>query len=153
MAQTTAAVATACAAVWVSNDGVTFTNISGATQSITGGAQSRITGEAYTFDGETAIVKAGKREPMESEVVIIYTETDAEVYQQVRARFEAAGCNSPLYLRYSPRGGVADDEQLTSGAGVLTSFTYPDVDASAGGPILGGFTVRHPGFTTTIIAS
>lgn len=153
MAQTTAAVATACAKVWISTDGVAFTDVSGATQSITGGAQTRITGEAYTFDGPGAIVKAGKREPMESEVVIIYSETDAEVYQQVRLIFEATGCGSAFYLRYSPRGGAADDEQLTSGAGVLTSFTYPDVDASAGGPILGGFTVKHGGFATTIIAS
>lgn len=153
MAQTTGAVATACAKVEISTDGVTYTNVSGATQSVTGGEQTRITGEAYTFDGEGAIIKAGKKEPMETEVVIIYTETDAEVYQQVRSRFEAAGCNSPLYLRYSPAGGLADNEQLTSGPGVLTSFTYPDADASAGGPILSGFTLRHTGFTTTIVSS
>jgi len=153
MAQTTAAVAQACGKVWISTDGTNFTDVSGATQSITPGEQTKITGEAYTFDGETPIVKGGKREPMESEVVIIYTETDAEVYQQTRVIFEATGCGAAFYIRYSPRGGSADDEQLTSGAGTLTSFTYPPADASAGGPILGGFTVRHPGFTTTIIAS
>lgn len=153
MAQTTAAVANACAKVWVSNDGVTFTDISGTAQSIQDTEQTRMSGEAYTFDGEGPIVKRGKKEPMETKVVIVYTETDAEAYQQIRARFEESGCNVAFYLRYSPRGGNADDEQLTSGEGILTAFTYPPLDASSAAPILAGFTIKHPGFTTTIIAS
>ena len=153
MAQTTGAVAQACGKVWTSTDGVTYTDISGNTQSVEGTEQTKITGEAYTFTGDTAIVKSGKREPMDLAFVIIYTETDAEAYQQVRAQFEATGCGPNFYVRWSPRGGNADDEQLTSAVGVLTSFTYPPMDATGGAPILAGFTVRVPGVTTTIIAS
>lgn len=153
MAQTTGAVANACAYVAISTNGVAFTDVGGATQSVAGTEQSRISDQAYTFTGATAIVKAGKREPMELEFVIIYTETDAEVYQQVRALFESGACEPNIYVRWSPRGGSADHEQITSDAGVLISFTYPPIDATSGAPILGGFTVKVPGVTTTIIAS
>lgn len=153
MAQTTGAVAQACGQVEISSDGLSWTDISGNTQSITPGDQTSMSGEAYTLSGDLPIIKGGKREPMESEVVIVYTETDAEAYEQARAVFEASDCGNVFYLRYSPRGGNADDERLTSGEGTLISFTYPPLDASTGGPIMAGFTVKHPGFTTTIISS
>lgn len=153
MAQTTAAVANACAKVWISTNGTTFTDISGVTQSVQDTEQTRMSGEAYTLDGEGPIVKRGKKEPMETTVTIIYTETDAEAYEQVRIQFEQSGCNVPFYLRYSPRGGLADNEQLTTGEGILTAFTYPALDASSAAPIVAGFKIKHPGFTTTIIAS
>ncbi len=153
MAQTTAAVAQACGQVEIGTDGTNWTDISGVTQSLVPGAQSLISAEAYTLDGDTAIVKGGKREPMESEFVIVYTETDAEGYEQARAIFESSDCGNVIYVRYSPGGGSADDEQLTSGEGTIVSFTYPPVDASQGGPILGGFTVKHNGFSTAIVAS
>ena len=112
-----------------------------------------MSGEGYTFDGDMPIIKGGKREPMESTVVIIYTETDAEAYEQARAIFEASDCGNTICFRYSPAGGDAGEEMLTSGEGTIVSFTYPPVDAASAGPIIGGFTIKHPGFTTTIVAS
>jgi hypothetical protein len=153
MAQTTGAVAQSCGQVEISSDNATWIDISGQTQSMTPGAQTLMSGEAYTLDGDTPIVKGGKREPMESEFVIIYTETDAEAYEQARAIFESSDCGNVIYVRYSPGGGDADDEQLTSGEGTIVSFTYPPVSASEAGPILGGFVVKHNGFTTTIVSS
>lgn len=153
MAQTTAAVAMACGYVATSTDGASFTDISGVAQSVAGTEQTRISGEAYTFDGDVAIVKGGKREPMELEFVIVYTETDAEAYEQVRSRFEATGCGSDFYVRWAPAGNTADKEQITTAAGILVSFTYPPIDATAGGPILGGFTIKTPSVATAIIAS
>lgn len=153
MAQTTDAVAMACGQIEFAPDCSTFLDISGESQSISGIEQSLISGEEYTFSGATAIVKGGKREPMEIEVVIIYTETDAEAYEQVRATFEAADCPSNVCIRWSPAGGNAGDEQITTQSGVLTNFTYPAIDASAGGPILAGFTIKVPGVDTTIVSS
>lgn len=152
--QTTDGVPMACGQVEISSDGASYTDISGETQSLTAGAQTMISGEAYTLAGGTAIIKGGKREPMESEVVIIYSETDAEAYEQARSIFEnTANCNNTAYLRYSPQGGDANEEQLTSGEGTIISFTYPNLDASAGGPIVAGFTIKHNGFSTAIVAS
>jgi hypothetical protein len=153
MAQTTGAVTQSCASVDIGTDGTNWTDISGETQSVTPGEQTLMTGEAYTFSGDLPIVKGGKREPMESVFAIVYTETDAEAYEQARAIFEASDCGNIIYVRYSPAGGNADDEILTSGEGTIVSFTYPPVDAASAGPIMAGFTVKHPGFTTTIVAS
>ena len=108
MAQTTTAVSQACGQVEIGTDGSTWTDISGVTQSFTPGEQTSMSGEAYTLDGDTPIVRGGKREPMESVFVIVYTETDAEGYEQARAIFESSDCGNTIYVRYSPRGGDAD---------------------------------------------
>jgi hypothetical protein len=154
MAQTTGAVANACAKVEVSYDGcTTYTDVSGTAQSVTGTNQARMSGEAYTFSGDTAIIAGGKREPMELVFAIVYTETDAEVYEQVRALFETEGCDANICVRWSPGGGNAGDEQIETAAGVIIDFIYPPVDATSGAPIMGGFTIRVPSTDTTIVAS
>jgi hypothetical protein len=150
---TSGAVSRSCAKVEISPDGINWTDISGETQSVTPGEQTRITTEYYIFTSDLPVIGTGRREPMESMFVIIYTETDAEAYEQARAIFEALNCGDEIYVRYSPAGGNADDEMLTSDEGAIVSFTYPTVGAASTGPIMAGFTVKHPGFTTTIVAS
>lgn len=110
-------------------------------------------GDAFTLDGDVPLVGAGKREAMDIVTVIIYTETDAEAYEQTRLIFETTGCGALMCMRYSPRGGDAGEEQLTSRRGVLTNFIYPALDASSGGVIMGGFTLHVPALDTAIVAS
>lgn len=154
MAQTTAAVPQSCGIVEVSTNGSSWTDISGVVNTLEQPEQSRMVGEARTLSGENPIVKGGKKEAMDVVVRIIYSETDAEAYQQIRSIFEASGCGAgAMYLRYSPRGGNADDERLTSDQGVLTNWQYPNLNAEEAGPIMCGFTLRIGGFTTTVIAS
>ncbi len=158
MGQTTTQVTQSCAAAWINvnadcPDAGTWEDIAGATQSIDPGGQSRMVGDAFTLDGDVPLVGAGKREAMDITFILIYTETDAEVYERARTVFERTGCGALMCVRYSPRGGNAGDEQLTSRRGVLTNFVYPAVDASAGGVILGGFTIHVPALDTAIIAS
>lgn len=157
MAQTTGQVTQSCGLVEINiaagcPDAGGWVDISGETQSVTAPAQSRMTGTAYTLDGSTALVGVGKREPIELAFVIVYTETDAEAYEQVRLMFEVTGCGALMCVRYSPRGGDPGDEILTI-RGVISSFTYPGLDASAGGVIMGGFTIFGPELVTTIVAS
>ena len=158
MAQTTAQVTQSCGKVEINVDADcpgsgSWVDISGETQSIGGTEQSRMVGDAFTLDGDVALIGAGKREPLDLTFVLIYTETDAEAYEQVRLIFETTGCGALLCVRYSPRGGDAGEEQLTTRRGVLTAFTYPALDASAGGVILGGFTLHTPALDTAIVAS
>lgn len=154
MAQTTNSVPLACGQLELStNSCAAWTDISGETQSVGGAEQSRMSGEAYTLDGDTAIVGGGKREPMELVVTIVYTETDTEAYELARTAFEATGCGGDVCLRWSPRGGSAGHEQLTSAEGVLVNFVYPPMDAATGGLIMAGFTVKVPSVSTAIIAS
>jgi hypothetical protein len=153
MAQTTAQVSMGCGKLEISSDNVTWTDISGVSQSLSGTEQTKMSGEVYTFDGNGPLIGGGKFEPLEIEVSIVYTETDAEGYELVREIFETAGCDVEFYLRWSPRGGNAGDEVITTGNSRLTSFTYPPLDASAGGPIMAGFKVKAGALNTTIKAS
>ena len=115
MAQTTDQVSMGCGQLEISTDNSNWTDISGTSQSIEGTEATRMTGEAYTFDGDMALIGGGKREPMELTCNIVYTETDAEGYEQARAIFESSDCGNSVCVRYSPGGGNADDEILTSG--------------------------------------
>jgi hypothetical protein len=114
---------------------------------VTGLDQARMYDSGYTLEGDTAVMAAGKREPIEAVFSIIYTETALEAYERARAIFETA-CGGDVYFRYSPAGGDLGDKELTSGKGILVSFSYPPVDATAGGPIIGGFTVAVAALTT-----
>jgi len=154
MAQTTGQVPLACGKLEISTDScVTWTDISGEAQSLGGTEQARMSGEAYTLDGDTALIAGGKREPMELVAAIVYTEVNVEAYDLVRAAFEATGCGGGFCLRWSPKGGSAGDDRITTGAGILVSFTYPPMDASAGGPIMAGFMVKVASTSTAVVAS
>lgn len=154
MAQTTGAVPQSCGIIEVSQLGVSWVDISGVANTLEQPEQTRMVGETRTLTGELPIVKGGKREAMDVVVKIVYTEVDAEAYQQIRSIFETSGCGAgAMYLRYSPAGGNADNERLTSDQGVLTSWLYPNLNAEEAGPIMTGFTLRVGGFTTTVISS
>src|SRR6266540_5108026 len=124
MAQTTGAVAGVAAKVEFSVNGSAWTDISGSSNSIDPGEQSGQSGEAYTFTGQdAAAITAGKSEPIEIDVKIVYTETAGEAFEVVRAQFQVSGRAG--YLRWSPRGGTTGQSQYTTGAGVLTGLKWP----------------------------
>lgn len=152
MPQTTGAYSQACSAVEVSLDGVTWTDVSGSTQSVGGTEQGKMSGEAYTFDGKGPIIKGGKFEALDLTFAIVYSEVLTEAYEIARGVFEQDGCEDELYVRWVPSGGVVGTNQLTT-HGPMTQFTYPAMDASDAAPIMGGFTVRVGEITTAAIAS
>jgi len=152
MPQTTSAFSNACAAVQISLDGATWTDISGSTQSVTGTEQTKMSGEAYTFDGLGPIVKGGKFEPLEVTFTIVYTEVLIEAYEIARAVFEQAGCEIEVYARWSPAGGGVGTSWLQINGPIVT-FTYPEVDASTATPIMAAFVVKTGVVTTVTVAS
>jgi hypothetical protein len=83
--QTTGSVSQSCGLIEISFNGTDWVDISGETNLLEQPEQARMVGEARTMAGELPIVKGGKKEAMDLVVKIIYTETDAEAYQQVRA--------------------------------------------------------------------
>jgi hypothetical protein len=148
MAQTTDSFSNACGKVWISVGctGV-WTDISGTASQVSGTEQTRTSGEAYTFDGDAAIIGAGKRTPMNVAISIVYSEVAAEAYDLARAAFETA-CGQNVCVRWSPGAGVSGKDHISTCTGKITSFTYPPMDASAGGPIMAGFTIFTPCVTT-----
>ena len=152
MAQTTNQISMAAAKVEISINNSDWTDISGHEQSVECSPQTRISGQVYTHDGDTALIAGGKREPMETTVNIVYTEEAADGFEVVRAEFDADDGDA-LYVRWSPAGGSGGDAQYATGAGEIVAFQYPNADASSGDPIMTSFTGKHASLTRSTVAT
>jgi hypothetical protein len=152
MAQTTGQLSMACGKIEVSTDGVTWNDISGSAQSITGVTQTRMSGEAYTQDGDIAVITAGKREPMTPTVTIIYTETNDEAWRRAYNEF-TADCGDSLRHRWSPGGGDVGDWRYYTPATEIISFDFPAIDAADGSPIKCSYQFKTPQITRETISS
>ena len=137
------------AKIELSANGTAWTDISGETNTVEPGEQTRQTGVMYTLAGDTAIITAGKREPLEISVKTIYTEVNTEANEVARAIHEAGGV---CHLRYSPRGGNTGDAQYTC-QGVMSGFTYPSADSGDAKPMMGGFKITTSQLTRAIISA
>ena len=111
MAQTTGATTARAATVGVSSDGSSWTDISGFAMSVTGQSQDRMSGEVYTFDGDTAIIGAGKREPEEIEISYVYTEGGSDPFEVIRAVFENA---TAYYFRWTVKAATTGNFRFTT---------------------------------------
>lgn len=149
MAQTTGATTARAATVGYSSDGSSWTDISGFAIAVTGASQDRMSGEVYTFDGDTAIIGAGKREPMEIEISYVYTEGGSDPFEVLRPIYEAA---TAYYFRWTVKAATTGNFRFTTPACYITSFGYPEIEAeNAGDPVPGSLTIR-PGYVTKAAA-
>lgn len=151
MPQTSGAVSTAIARLEVSFDKTTWHDISGSSQSVTGTDQERMVADAQVLDGDVPIPTAGKRNAMDLEFNIIYTEVSTEAYELIRAAFVDANQGAVIYVRYVPKGGTVGTNamyrtpiQTSKMPALLSAFRFPTFDAGAAGPILGMFRVHTP---------
>lgn len=149
MAQTTGALSMKDVQLDYSTNNSDWTDISGVTNAVTPSGNNRITGEAYTADGEDAIVLIGKREPFEVDFGLVYSETTTEGYTVLDTIF-AAG--TALRLRWSPGGGDTGDYRFTTGTGYLVEFNQPGGDVQDGNPILISGKFRGTGYTRATIS-
>ena len=142
MAQTTSAISFKDCAVALSTNGSTWTNVtSGHTVDIAVSGGARATGEAFTFDGDTPIVTAGKRAALDVTVKYIYTEGAGETQEVVRAAYEAG---SVLYVRWTPKSGGF---VYTTAAGYVTTQPYPSGSADKAEAATYTFTLKTPSVT------
>lgn len=151
MAQTTAAMSSKNGKVEYSISLPTWVDISGTANSVTVSGGNRVTGDAYTASGDTALITSGKREAIEVTFRGVYTETTGtpEFFEALAAAY-AAGTG--VALRWSPTAYSATDQKryntsdtaLTAGGslGVITAWNYPSLDFASGDPIMCEFTVR-----------
>ncbi len=149
MAQTSTTVSGVIAKIQISADLATWTDISGSSQSVQSTDQERNANEAYTLDGDTAIIATGKRQPIDLEFNIVYSATATEAYELARAIFESASTGGLIYARWIPTGGNDASSPMyrtpiTGSPAFVTMFRYPAVDAAAPGPIMGMFRIRTP---------
>jgi len=136
MSQTTDGMSFFAAKAFVSPDGSTWTDVSGhgASIAVTGG--DRVTGEQNTFDGDTPVVKPGKRGSIDLTCRYIYTEEAADPFEVLRAIYETAG--GACYAQYSPKDGF----WYTTSEGILMQHEYPGGDASSGDVTMSQFVMK-----------
>lgn len=139
MPQTTGAINVVDAVVEVSTNGTTWTDISGSTNKVEVSPQTADSGMAATLEGNYKIVRAGKYNPVELTVTILYTEASAtEAYGILHGQKNVAG--RPLYLRYTPGGYNGEyrwytgDSSGNKAAARITEFPYPGANAEDAGP-------------------
>jgi hypothetical protein len=152
MAQTTGGMSGVVGVVQVSNNNSDWSSISGSANTVTPSGFARQSAEAYTFDGDEAIIGKGKREPLELEVGIVYTELDGEAFDLVWDEFDAEG-GDDLWVRYSPGGGDTGDWGWTTTTGTITACLPPTTEAAGGNVIVGAFTVRCASIDKSALAA
>jgi len=134
--------------VEVSENGTDYTDISGYAASVQVEGGDRATGKAHTFDGDTPIVTAGKRDSLRVTVRTIYTEGTADPFEVVRGRYEG---KTALYVRWSPAGGTTGDFRYTTAAGVVTNAPYPAGDVNTADPVAFEFTIETASITKSAV--
>lgn len=147
MAQTTDGISGVANVVEYSTNGSAWTDISGYANVVTAEPQNRKSGVTYTFDGDTAIVTFGKREPFSITVRLVYTEDASSPWEALRAIHETAN-GGAIYLRWTPKGETAGNFVLTTPATKISTFPYPSPDATTGDPVLVEFKVGPVPYVT-----
>lgn len=142
----------------ISHDGLTWVDISGTSNSVEPGGQTRMTGTAYTFGRDLATITSGKREPLEITVNALYTEDPTDTFETIRPWFQSG---QRVYFRYSPLGVGATGRAVytttndgnTPGAAVVSSFDYPEISAESADPVALSFQLTTPGLLRTVTGS
>jgi hypothetical protein len=111
-----------------------------------------MSGEAYTFDGDTPIVTYGKLEPVEVTFTLIYTEGASDEYKTLED-FHVASAGTALYLRWIPKGLTAGNFAFSTGSCKITNWKRPEVDAASGDPLICEFTVTTASITRSAYAT
>ena len=122
MAQTSNALSWANCKIELGTNGIAWTDVSGFANSVSVDGGERGIGEFFTADGDTPILTSGKRSSLEVTVKAVYTEGGSDPYALAIAAYEA---NSPLYVRWSPKGGVSTNFQFTTALGHVLKPVYP----------------------------
>lgn len=150
MGQTTGGMSAAGMYVGYSANGSSWTEFSGSTWSVEVSGGERVTGAGYTFDGDTPIVKAGKRQPLTVTVRGIFSGDADELYQTAQTYYENG---SALYLRWSPGGGDAGDLGFTTNGGYVKNPPYPGGDATSGDPVMSELVLECATITESTIGT
>lgn len=154
MAQTTNLMSAFDLDCGISTDGSTWTAIEGFVTTVDVSGGNRMTGAAYTGDGPAAAVTAGKWEPFDVTVSILYTEASGETGYPWSLVESAYRNGTNLYFRWAPKGisGTTNkvyytgaDTIATPGtptgsdfgySSLVTSTYFPGANPSSGDPIV-----------------
>ncbi len=148
MAQLTDAISAKDLYIALSTDGNTWTNVSGESAKISPGGGERKHGEGYTFDGDTAVLTRGKREPHEYTISIFYREGGGSARDFVN---DAYYNNTPLYVRFAVGGNSSGNEMVTSDEGIVKTPPFSEAEAESADPLMLEWDFITPDWTTSTI--
>ena len=96
------------AVVKISSNCSDYTDVSGWANSVTVEGGERMSGEAYTFDGDTPVLGFGPRGPVTVTVRCIYDEETASTpFDDVLASYET-DCGGDFCVQWQPRGAAGE---------------------------------------------
>jgi hypothetical protein len=151
MTQTTDGMSFADVQVEYQIDGDTSpTDMSGFATSVEVSGYELQVGEAYTASGQTAILTAGKTQPAELTVNVIYTEKANDPTEKL---WKAKEDKKKVKIIWYPNGKAAGDWKWESDYGFLTSVSAPGGEVSSADPILTTLSIRAPKIAKTVIAA
>ena len=125
-------------------------DISGFGSSVAVSGRERQTGEAYTYDGDHAILGLGKLQPCDVTVRCVYTEGNNDPYAKALSALEN---HTVLQVRWSPFGGTAASDKIyttNETYSFVTSCLPPAGEAGSGDPIMFEFTVKTSDVLQTV---
>ena len=144
MAQTTEGLTFCAATVEIAAACTGFTDISGYGAAVAVSGGDRAYGTQHTYDGDTPIVKAGKRAEVTLTVRFVYTEeVDPAPFETLRAMHQA-DCGGPICVRYKVKSTGFSFE---TGVTFISAFKWPEGDAESNEVVMGEFTVPCPDLT------
>ncbi len=141
MAQTTEGISFVDAQVEYSTDGVAFADISGWANTVEPSGGERSSGEAYTADGDIAILTFGKRAPVDIAYNCQFTEGATDPFERLRGYHQTAD-GAQVVFRWSPAGGAGTGKIAFTGTGKITEAPWLGGDAASADPLSFSATVR-----------
>lgn len=151
MAQTTDGMSFADAEVAYQIEGdASPTDMSGFAASVEiSGFETQI-GEAYTVEGDIAILTAGKIAPGDVTVKAIYTENDADPTKKL---FDAKAAKKKVKFIWYPRGNAATHYKWETDFGFLTTVNAGGGEASSPDALLAEFALKTAQISHTTVSA
>jgi hypothetical protein len=134
----------------VTNTWGPWIDISGVANAVEVSGGDRITGEAYTADGDRPIVLFGKLEPIDVEGKIVFSDSSIEAWSVLEPLY-VNGTN--LRIRWTINGAQTGSYRFTTDTCNITAFGYPGGEVEDGAPILIDLSVKTGKITWAVLAS
>ncbi len=133
MAQTTGGMSMRNLKIEMSENKTSWDDISGFANLVEWDGGERATEKTHVFEGDRPLLSAGKLDPVKIHIRIVYTEGSSEPTAKIQAAYEAC---TPVYFRWSPKGGQTGSKRYTTDACTIKKPMWPKGEAESAATVL-----------------
>ncbi len=126
-----------------------YIDASGHITSVEVGGYERQIGEAYTGNGDKALLVAGKTSPAEITAKTVYTENPGEVFKTV---WDAKEQKKRVRVKWMPKGNNPGNWVYTSDWGYIQSCPPPQGEAGSSDVVLSEMVFKSPSVTQDVVS-